>query len=193
MCDLGNDAECEGDLRCSYFRYTWPTGRKNCNYNGIVSSSKGYCMPVEDFVAKPTGTTPSDDWDPTIPNRGELIILPECPADGCPVCTAPMNGGAGCTADTDCAEGLTCYDKHTKSDAKKEQVSGCSSNKIWEYGYCYTKDPNYKPAEIPHLTEAPTSDDFILTNVVAAPEECAIYAADVDKGYAVPFSGLSGM
>lgn len=150
-------------------------------------------MPEEDYVERTlTTTTPSADWDPTVPDRGELIVLPECPADGCPVCTAPMNGGNGCQADSDCAAGLSCYNEHERTDIKKEQVTGCSSNKLWKYGYCYTKDKSYQPPEIPHLMAAKNNDDTALTNKVATPEECAIYAVDVDKGYDVPFSGSSG-
>jgi hypothetical protein len=103
-----------------------------------------------------------------------------------------MNGWQGCQSDDQCAEGLSCYNEHEKTDEKTEQVSGCSMNKFWIFGYCYTKDKSYQPPDIPHLLEAPANDDFVLTNVVDAPEECAVYAADMDKVVDVPFRGSSG-
>lgn len=194
MCDLGKDDQCAGELRCSYFNNKWPSGRKNCSYNGLKHGTKGYCMPPEDFVEPISNDAiPSADWDPTIPDRGELIILPECPSEGCPVCAAPFNGWNGCTADDQCAQDLVCYNEHEKTDAKSEQVSGCSSNKVWRFGYCYTKDPLYQPPAIPHLETPPTDDNFILTNKIAAPEECSIYASSPYSTVDVPIGGSSGM
>eukprot|EP00545_Synedropsis_sp_CCMP1620_P013223 CAMPEP_0119003846 /NCGR_PEP_ID=MMETSP1176-20130426/796_1 /TAXON_ID=265551 /ORGANISM="Synedropsis recta cf, Strain CCMP1620" /LENGTH=1092 /DNA_ID=CAMNT_0006955483 /DNA_START=39 /DNA_END=3317 /DNA_ORIENTATION=+ len=193
LCDFGSDDQCAGDLRCSSFvKNTWPTGRKNCALNGWASSKRGYCMLPEDFVdPADSALTASADWDATVPDRGELVILPECPPEGCPVCTAPMNGWWGCTDDSFCAEGLSCYNEHEKTDTGIEQVTGCSSNKVWIFGYCYSKDKMYEPPDIPHLMVSPSNDDFVLTSIVDGPEECAKYATDIGSVVDVPFSGSS--
>lgn len=150
-------------------------------------------MPEEDYVDPAANEhKPSDEWDPTVPDRGELIVVPECPKEGCPVCTAPMNNWNGCRSDDVCAEGLVCYDHRGDADQKTEQVSGCSENKIKNFGYCYSPDKSYQTPEIPHLLEAPTNEDFVLTNELALPEECAIYAVDHDATIDVPFNGSSG-
>lgn len=151
-------------------------------------------MPAEDFVEPPEVyvPTPSADFDEKIPDRGELIILPECPPEGCPVCAAPYNDQNGCTADDQCAADLVCYNEHARNDTRLYQVSGCSSNKIWRYGYCYTKDSAYQPPEISHKEDPPKTDNFILTNEIGAPEECAIYASNPDSTVDVPIGGSSG-
>lgn len=150
-------------------------------------------MPEEDYVGL-LHLTRSDDYEPTsvVPNHGELIIIPECPPEGCPVCAAPINDGKGCTNDDVCAEGLSCYNRRGETDTGKWQVTGCSGLKATSYGYCYTKDKAYVPPQTPHRTQPPPNDEFVLTNEVQAPEECSIYAVDRDKTIDVPFSGSSG-
>lgn len=192
---MGEDEQCAGDLRCSSLRNgVWPTGSKNCNQDGMSDSHwTGYCMPEEDYVPLPTSNI-SDDWEPesVVPYHGELIIIPECPPEGCPVCSAPMNDGKGCTDDDVCAEGLSCYNRHGETDAGHKQVAGCQGSKVSSYGYCYTKDLAYELPEIPYRTQPPPNNEFVLTNEVQAPEECSIYAVDRDKTIDVPFSGSSG-
>ena len=96
-----------------------------------------------------------------------------------------------CTSDDVCGPNLVCYDHHEKTDAKQNQVTGCSGNKLWRYGYCYTKDLNYVPPAIPHMENPPPADAFQITNNVGGPQECAVYAVDADKTILVPFDGSS--
>jgi hypothetical protein len=144
---------------------------------------------ASDFVPPPSIASPgpSPTFNPNIPVRGDLILIPECPAGGCPVCSGPKNGNSGCTMDSQCAPQLMCY-----KDAGEgfNQISGCSGKKDKSYGYCFSPNATWKPPPVLQ-TEVPKIPLDIFNITFSDPGQCEIHATKANKKINVTVNGES--
>jgi hypothetical protein len=143
-----------------------------------------------DYKAPPTSApTLATGFDANVPQRGKLELVDVCPVGGCHVCMGPNNGGVGCTDDSECAPGLACF--NVVGSSKTNQVSGCTGSKNVAYGYCFTANYTWVPDPLYYL-DTPMDSGAAFTNIMAVPDQCAIYAADPNENVPVPVTGESG-
>uniref|UniRef100_A0A7S1YG75 VWFA domain-containing protein n=1 Tax=Grammatophora oceanica TaxID=210454 RepID=A0A7S1YG75_9STRA len=151
---------------------------------------------------------PSVSADPTTFIRleqdlnGEVIYLPECPPEGCGVCTGD------CKTDADCAENLMCWRaEEDRGWDSKLPVPGCDggqsdSNHRWghigysSYGYCFDPWNNQTyPEQVPPTQTEWEAEEFYFNHDNDAPC-CQIFSpfpATQDINVTVPISGSTNI
>eukprot|EP00440_Ansanella_granifera_P071082 gb/GFBE01077144.1/.p1 GENE.gb/GFBE01077144.1/~~gb/GFBE01077144.1/.p1 ORF type:complete len:447 (+),score=62.13 gb/GFBE01077144.1/:1-1341(+) len=134
--DCDSDAQCAPGLKC--FQRAWSEPVPGCS-GGVVWPNYDYCY--DPLCEDPTTSTPAPGNLPQLDSSyGQYgyhhTLLPKC--------------GGDCDQDSDCAEGLRCFQRRAW-----ESVPGCGGYGIRNFDYCYDpQDAAHGPLPSPTSTSA---------------------------------------